>query len=229
MEYGIFRHGPLKTFLTRGFLRSIFKPLFYSKSDNIQANFVEVVNDLVIKIENGIKHKNKLAIIYWLAIVPKLFFEMIFIENERGEVYLDLLKNATEDKGKECAFITQAFILWNLQQLLQNKEDYKKEMGFSIEDLEEIIKITLGKNNKIIHYLKYYREKFNLEKLEIDPRDWSIIYVWDICETLITDKEILKDTMGDWNNDALEKINFTLLTIEFIVEHKENAPKISNN
>jgi hypothetical protein len=87
MDYGIFRHGPFKTFLTRGFLRSIFKPLLYSKSDNIQANFVEVVNDFVIKIEREIKTKNKLAIIYWLAIVPKLFFEMIFIENERGEVY----------------------------------------------------------------------------------------------------------------------------------------------
>lgn len=73
MEYGIFRHGPLKTFLTRGFLRSIFKPLFYSKSDNIQANFVEVVNDLVIKIENGIKNKNKLAIIAGFKILVQFF------------------------------------------------------------------------------------------------------------------------------------------------------------
>ena len=68
---------------------------------------------------------------------------MIFVENERGEAYLDVLRNATENKGQECAFITQAFILWNLQQFLQNKKEYKEEMGFSIEDLEKITKIIV--------------------------------------------------------------------------------------
>jgi len=227
MNYGIFRHGFFKTFLTRGFLRSIFKPLIYTKSENIHGDFVEVVNDFVLKIEREIKPKNAMAVMFWLTIVPKLFFEMIFVENERGEVYLDVLNNATENKGRECAFITQAFILWNLQQILQNKKEYRDEMGFSIEDLEEITKIILGQENKIIHYLNYYREKFDLKKLEVDPRDWSIIYVWDICDTLITDKKVLKETMQEWNDDMLKKMEFISFTTHFIIEQKETASKLS--
>lgn len=227
MNYGIFRHGFFKTFLTRGFLRSIFEPLLYTKSDKIQGDFVEVVNDFVVKIEREIKPKNAMTIMFWLAIVPKLFFEMIFIENERGETYLDIPKNATEDNGRECAFITQAFILWNLQQILQNKKEYKDEMGFSIEDLEEITKIILGQDNKIIHYLNYYREKFDLKKLEVDPRDWSIIYVSDICNALITDKKALKETLQAWDSDMFKKMEFISFTTHFIVEQKETASKLS--
>lgn len=227
MNYGIFRHGFFKTFLTRGFLRSIFEPLLYTKSDKIQADFVEVVNDFVVKIEREIKPKNAMAVMYWLAIVPKLFFEMIFVENEKGEVYLDVLKNATENNGNECAFITQAFILWNLQQILQNKQEYKEEMGFSIEDLEEITKIILGQDNKIIHYLNYYREKFDLKKLEVDPRDWSIIYVSDICNALVTDKKVLKETLQEWDSDMIKKMEFISVTTHFMVEQKETASKLS--
>ena len=226
MNHGISRHGFFKTFLTRGFLRSIFKPLLYTKSDHIHGDFVEVVNDFVIKIKREIKPKNEMAVMYWLAVVPKLFFEMIFVENEKGETYLDILKNATENNGRECAFITQAFILWDLQQILQNEKEYKKEMGFSIEDLEKITKIILGENNKIIHYLNYYREKFDLKKLEVDPRDWSIIYVWDICDALITNKKVLKDTMQGWNDDMLKKMDFIAFTVQFIAEQKETVSKL---
>ena len=85
----------------------------------------------------------------------------------------------------------------------------------------------MGQENKIIHYLNYYREKFDLKKLEVDPRDWSIIYVWDICDTLITDKKVLKETMQEWNDDMLKKMEFISFTTHFIVEQKETASKLS--
>jgi len=229
MKYGIFRHGLFKTFLTRGFLRSFFVSFFYSNADNIQAEFVRVINDFIIEIESKVKTENKMAIMYWLAIVPKLFFETVFIEDENGIIFLNVPINATENKGQECAFITQAFILWNLQQLLKNDEGYNEEMGFSIEDLEKIVKIILGKDNKIIYYLNYYRDKFDLKKLEVDPRDWSIIYVWDICDTLITDKKVLKEAMQEWNDDIFKKMDLISFTTDFIIEHKESARKLSNN
>lgn len=227
MKYGIFRHGVFKTFLTRGFLSPVFKPLLYNKSDNIQWDLVKTTNDFILKIDREVKTENTITIMFWLGAVPKSFFEMIFIENEKGEAYLDVLKNATESKGKECTFITQAFILWNLQQILKNKKGYKNEMGFSIEDLEEITKTILGQNNKIIHYLNYYRKKFDLKKLEVDPKDWPLIYVWDICKTLISDKKVLKETMQALNKDILKNMKFILLTTHFIGEQTETASRLS--
>lgn len=222
MNRGIFRHGFFKTFLTRGFLRSIFKLLLYTKADKIHSDFVKVVNNFVVK-----KPKNEMTILFWLVMVPKLFFETIFIEDENGEAYLDVVKNATQDNGRECAYLTQAFVLWNLQQILQNKKEFKTQMGFLIEDLEKITKRVLGQENKIIFYLNYFREKFDLKKLEVDPRDWSIIYVWEVCDILITDKKVLRDTMQEWNDDIIRKTEFITFATQFFAEQKETAIQLS--
>ncbi len=232
MSHGIFRHSFLKTFLTRGFLKPIFKSLLYKKEDHIHSDFVEVVNNFVVKIEQDIKPKNEILTIYWLSIVPKLFFEMIFIEDKIGRTYLNVVKNATQSKGEECAYITQAFILWNLQQILQNNQEYKKKMGFTINDLENIINIILGENNKVLSKLKKYRERFDLKKLGVDPgfvdpRDWPIIYVWDICDTLIDDKKVLKDTMQKWNDDVLKKMELITLVMHFIGEQTQISLKLA--
>lgn len=230
MSSGIFKHGLIKTILTRGFLSPIFKSMLYTKEDNIHNDFVEVVNDFVVKVPRDIKPKSEKTMLFWLAIVPKNFFEAIFIDNDKAPAYLNVVENATQNSGKECAYITQAFILYNLEQILQNKAGFKEAMGFTIEDLENVTKIILGEDNKILTYLNHFREKFDLKKIGqetfIDPRDWSIFYVAEITKQLINNKEIAKKSLGKWDEDLIEKTKFVLFTGQFFSHQNEIAMKI---
>ena len=75
--------------------------------------------------------------------------------------------------------------MYYFESLLKNRKDFEKNVGFSVKELEDFINIVLGENNKIIKYLNYYREKFDYSKHGIDPRDYHIIYIYDICDQLI--------------------------------------------
>lgn len=228
MSKGIFRHKKFKTFLTRGLLRPIFKPFLYTKEDNIHSDFIEVLNNMVVKI-NRINLKDKDVIIFWLVIVPRMYFEEIFIEDENNKVYLDIIKYSTENNGKEGAYITQAYVLWILQQMLTNKPELKEKMSISIEGLEILINHILGKDNKVQYYLEKYRNKFDLKKLEVDPRDWPIIYIGDICQTLINDTDILKTAIKAWNDNIIEKMKFIAFDVDFFGEKQKQAIKLAEN
>ena len=112
MKKGVFTHGPLKTFLTRGLFKSIFKPLLYSKEDHIHSNFLNVLNNCIIKIDN-LDQQYQLLLSFWLVHVPKLWFETIFIKDERGFTYLNLVEKSDTNNGEECAYITSIYTLDN--------------------------------------------------------------------------------------------------------------------
>lgn len=223
MKRGIFRYGIFKAFLTRGLFRKLFKPLLYSKTDKIHDEFISVLNKFTVEMNKLVSREGRafpIPFMFWLVIVPKEFFEAIFIEDEKNNTYLDVVRNATTQNGSECSYLTQAFVLWNLQQFLENDKGFRQKMGFSIEDVEKVVTLILGKENKVIHYLNYLREKFDTDKLEIDPRDWSFVYVAEVAKLLINDKQVLTDTLQEWDNDLIQKMEFISFETQFFLDKK---------
>jgi hypothetical protein len=65
---GIWKHGTIKTFLTRGALRSVFKPILYSKEERFHAEFVNKYN-AAAKVLDTNEHTGK-TLVQWFAIAP---------------------------------------------------------------------------------------------------------------------------------------------------------------
>ena len=81
-----------------------------------------------------------------------MFFHTVFVENENGEVYLDVLKNATANEGSECAFISQAFVLWHLQQFLEALE------LAAVEDARVLQLVRRPGDLRTVHLVAHERE-----------------------------------------------------------------------
>jgi hypothetical protein len=134
---GIMSHGTVKTFLTRGAFRNVFKPLLYKNEDHVHHDFFQAFLPLISNINMEDNHLRFIA--YWLYIVPKELFEEIFIANENGEYYLTAVKNSDLKNGDLCAYYTQAMAIWHLQQILKNSEDFKNTVGITIDDIEYVL------------------------------------------------------------------------------------------
>jgi len=221
MERGIFRHSKLKAFLTRGIFKTVFRPLLYSNEDFIHSNFSYVLNDFAYKSKYALKQEYYNIISFWMVLTPGYYFEKIFLENDDGNYYLNILKEVDNQDGFECAYITQAYVLWKLQQFLSNDNVFKAKIRLSISDFEESINLVYGKSNRTMYYLDYYRKKFDLSKLEVDPRDWPIIYVWDICDVLFDNEEKMKNKMINWDNNLIAKMGLVQFDLEFFRHHKD--------
>jgi hypothetical protein len=219
LKKGVFTHGPLKTFLTRGLFKSIFKPLLYSKEDHIHSNFLNVLNNCIIKIDN-LDQQYQLLLSFWLVHVPKLWFETIFIKDERGFTYLNLVEKSDTNNGEECAYISQAYTLWIIEQFLKNDKNFQQTVTLSISDFENVSKLLLG-NSKIITYLSYFRSKFDIDKMDIDPRDWPIFYIYEIADLLIGNKQLLNSTLQGWDKDIIRKTEFIVFGAAFFAEQKD--------
>lgn len=238
MTRGIWTHGALKTFLTRGLLRGIFRPLLYTKGENIHADFLAVLNHEFLRpmrrrVGNHVIDE-AMPLVFWLVLAPKAYFEAVFMEDENGQAWCsDVVRKSTLQNGKECAYLTQAFVLWNLQQLLQNSNGFRDTMGFSIQHVEDLVNLILGKQNKVIQYLDYFRDKFDVRKIEVDapdcvdPRDWPIVYVFEVARLLIYDKQVLRDTLQEWDNDVIKNMEFVAFAIEFMIGLKDHAIELA--
>jgi len=183
--------------------------------------------DIILDFDNALKifsnyseGDGKNAISFWLSIVTKDLFEMIFVNFKGRGPRLDLLSNATKNKGRECAHITQAFVIWNVQQLLKNKKGYKKQIKFNIADFEALVVEVLGEKNEIITWLNWFRAKFdlnnNIDEALVHPQDWILVYISLILETLIDDEASLKEAVGDFDDDVASKLELMNSYVDLI-------------
>jgi hypothetical protein len=223
---GIMQHGAFKTFLTRGAFRSLFKPIIYKKEDHIHSEF----RHAFLPLANGLNTKDKLGrfLAYWLYSAPKELFEEIFIANEHGEYYLTAVRDSDLQNGQLCAHYTQAFVLWYLEQLLKNSEEYRNAVGISMSDVEYILSEFYGAKNLTMQYLNEIRALFNVKAMQVDPRDWGIIYVHNIYDLLINNEQLKYKSMSEWDNDLIEKTSFILFVAQFINDKKEQSLIVMN-
>lgn len=222
MKRGIFRHGRLKTFLTRGILKGIFEPILYSDSDRIHRDFILPLNDCarVLPTLNIAPRANKL-LTFWLVLVPKELFETLFIPDEEGKCYFPVMSFADHNEGQHCAHLTQAYVVFLVEQLLRNSAEFAAAMNFTREDIRISLQQIYGDENPSEKCLTDFYAEFDLERLEVDPRDWAIVYMWKVCDALIHDKKRLKQCMGAWNDDVFQRSAFGLWAIGFTIDRKK--------
>jgi len=226
MARGILKHGPIKTFLTRGILGGLFRPILYSKKDKIHYDFMGIITDTIESIDAKINNPNKMALQIWFSMAPLEHFELLFLPDINRKTLIPMLDKAEINNGKECAYLTQGFMLFYLEQLLKNSSEYAEKVKILLEDIDYTSKIIYGANNSILKYLNYFRKTFDREK--IDPRDEPIIYVYRATELFIPDSNRKKSAIKDWDENMLGKIDFINGFTSFINIQKENSIKMMN-
>lgn len=223
---GIMRHGRFKTFLTRGIFRNTFKPLLYKNEDYVDFDFREVFLPLAKRLNTEDNQMFFLA--YWLITVPKDLFEILFIAGGNGKYYLNAVKDSDLKNGNLCGHYTQAFVLWHLEQILKNNDEFRNKVGITMEDIDYILNNIYGSKNLTTQYLNELRTQFDLEKMEVDPRDWGIIYVYNIYDLLINNEQIKNKSISEWDRNILEKIEFLDFIVRFFNDKKEDTLAVLN-
>ena len=205
----------------RGLFGKQLRPLLYSDQVKLHYSFTERLNSQVAFFQDKIQEDFLDKTIFWLIAVPEQLFEFVFLPDENGNISVPVLRGKIEPNGIKCAHITQAFVLWNLEQILKNSKDYQSELGLSIEHFEILTHDSIIGRNEIQTYLQKYREEFT--KKYINPRDWALIYVWDICDVLIPDEKKRMEIMREWNDDTLEKGELISEEIRFFANAKKKS------
>jgi hypothetical protein len=225
LKKGIWKHGAVKMFLTRGALRSVFKPMLYSKEDRFHAEFVNVYNAAAKALDTNVSASKTL--VQWLALAPMRFFEENFLSDESGNVLVPLIKQADIENPVQCAHFTQALALWYFEQFLKNSEEFRIAIGYDMEFVEDIVGQIYGRKNLTLDYLKYFREKFDTDKLEVDPLDWPLVYYYDLCDMLYSTEDKIFEAIGEWNDDLIARTEYSTLAMVYFTECKKKTLAIS--
>lgn len=225
---GVYRFTGVNKFLTQGPLRKLFQPLFYDRSDYIHQNFINPLYDCLLNIEDKVPKDKRLLFSFWLVQVPQEFFEGVFLDAREPNSLWFATKQADNLNSERCFYITQAYILWMLEQLLKNDRSFQKEINLTIEQTEHIVKDVL-KLKETINYLEFFRNEFNVGKLQknkknfIDPRDWIFEYIIQIFKIIFSDQELMNQTLKDWDNDILRKMSLIIYNTTFFSDIKRIA------
>lgn len=194
--------------------------------DKIYKDFLDCLNFQLERIPQHVDKNFTRISGFWLYSVPKLFFELLFINKDKdlNEELVPILEPSIKNNGKECAFITQAFVLSQLEQILKNNKEYKTKTGLSIEHFEILSHDSLIGENSIVKYLNKYRKVISSNRL--DFRDCYVIYVWDICDTLVPNRYQCMEIMREWDDDILGKMNMISEAIRFFATVTESSLKV---
>lgn len=224
-KLGIWKHGSIKAFLTRGALRSVFQPLLFNKEEQFHIEFISIFNKAALLLDTSVMSGRTLS--QWLVLTPLRFFEINFLSDRSGSSLVPLLKGADKGKAQQCAHYTQAFALWYLEQFLDNSESFKTEIGCDIRLVEDATIKIYGIKNLTLDYLSYFREKFDLETSKIDPRDWPLVYYYDLCDMLYSSEEQLQEVIGEWNDDTVQRMEYSTFAMNYFVECRKTTLGIS--
>jgi len=226
MARGIMKHGPIKTFFTRGILGGLFRPILYSKIDKINYDFVRVIIETIEAVDKNIPNPHNMALQIWLSMAPLEHFGLLFLPDENNEILIPMLEKAEFNSGRECAYLTQGFMLFYFEQLIKNSPDFKEKTTITLKDIDDMCDIFFGEGNKTRKYLDYFRNLFN--RSQIDPRDEPIMYVYESTKLFIHDKKRQRLAIQKWDDDIIGKIGFSAGFSEFLNIQKDNCLKMMN-
>lgn len=80
-----------------------------------------------------------------------------------------------------------------------------------------------GEHNLIKVYLDHFRNEFNTGEWKVDPLDWGIVYVHNIFDLLFNDKQLMRKSLQQWDNDHYQKFVFIHALIDFFKGSKESS------
>lgn len=174
------------------------------------------------RLPHVVRDPQSRKMIFWLADAPQSLFDKVFCLDATGRAYLPVLQHAQVEDGASCAAITQGYSLWFLQQMLDNDKAFRNAMAFDISEVERVASYF---PSRILKTLDSYRQRFDLSKLDVDPRDWPIVWLWDIADVLIPDQRELQRVLGTWNDDLFARMAYVSEMTVFEVGLKDRALK----
>lgn len=164
-----------------------------------------------------LNENNKYFWIYWMSIVPYNLFNQLFISDT--SIKVPVFKDADNNALYDPIYITQAFVLFYLENIINNDKNYSSKFNIKSSDIEIICNtIYSQQNNPVLHNLKYFKEILN----KLDPRDRIIEYIYTIGELYIHEKHS-KTSMSNWDANYIAKIELIGWFTNFIVSSKEKC------
>ncbi|MDD5570561.1 MAG: hypothetical protein PHD97_05310 [Bacteroidales bacterium] len=224
---GIFRHSRLKTFFTNGFLGKLFRLILFKKEDYIHFRFINCLSGNISKIQKSKGNFNKVIFLYWFVQLPRELFEELFVEGEsKSEIMNFALKNAENPKSEKCAYITQAYILWNYENILRSDTVLGSAMQNTVADFENIIKSNIASADEIIEYLNFFRHVFDVTdngNAPVNPQDRILIYIFEICKILYKDNNKIQEALNKVDQNVRQKLILNFFDVAFFAEAKKSA------
>lgn len=86
-----------------------------------------------------------MAIPFWIVTVPEEWFELLFMPDKNGNVLFGVAKEAENLNGKDCAYMTQGYSLWILEQFFKNSPEMHQKTGLTMQDIEHAVEILDGR------------------------------------------------------------------------------------
>lgn len=224
-ERGIFRYKGLKGFLTMSIFRSLFRPLLFDKSDYIHASFLASLNSCSkTLLSKSLKEEYQTQIGYWLIYFPKFFFEAIFMDGQSEGILSSFTKSADNTIAKKCTYITQAYVIYNIQQLFKNDPAFQNHFGFPVEDMGELFFGRLNLNKEIEDHLIIFRENYSGKISELlDPRNQIVFYSAEILKIFYSNIDIQQKMLIKFDQDLIKKGELIIGGLTMIQELKING------
>jgi len=191
--------------------------------EQIYDSFLSVINDTTKVIDEKLDNLTKIALRVWLSSAPLEYFKLLFLPNEDNQIQIPILEKAEHNAGAKCAYLTQGFMLFYLEQILKNSVEYQEQVKIFPSDIDNACNIIFVANSYTLQYLNYFRHTFDNKR--IDPRDEPIIYVYRATELFIPDNQRKKVAIEKWDEDISGKIKFINEFAQFIIIQKENSLK----
>jgi len=158
----------------------------------------------------------KNLIIGWLICQPHIFFNNLFgRRNTWNSFLLSILENAEIINGKGCAFATQAFCLWCLEQFTKNDNKYKQ---YNIKDIEGWIIVHIPDGRKIIETLNDFRKSL----ASLPPDERYLEYCQVILKILYNDHEKKNTIMDVLNFNSQLRLSLTIYSGAIIRSGKQS-------
>ncbi len=159
MARGIWENSLLKIFLTRGPLGIFFRPILYSREEQIHFSFLDPLTVLANAIIAITDCRNRAIAYYWLCEVPRKIFEEIFLPDDTGYRLCRLLEYAESTHAEDIAYLTQGYVLSYLDRTLEVDQLFNETLNMPVNDLAAVIDSVYGSPNKVSHYRKIFNDK----------------------------------------------------------------------
>jgi hypothetical protein len=164
-----------------------------SKTSKIHSEFGNVLVRTTTETAKVSNKRIKDLIICWCVSLPRAYFEGLFIDdNTCNRDLLAILDNAEVLNGTDCALITQAFCLYELEQVIKSDINYQK---LSMMEIEQVISSKLSRGTFIIQQLNMLRERLK----GLTPDEWCFEYIHEILNLIYIQREktfSLKDALN---------------------------------
>lgn len=188
MSRGIWGNSLLKIFLTQGPLGSLFRPILYSREEQIHFSFMAPLLLTASEIRTITDYRKQSIAYYWLCEVPRNIFEEIFLPDEAGCKLCNFLRYAKIGNAENLAYLTQGYVLSYYERILENDRCFHETVNIPVAELENIAGLAYGDTEKISEY----RNAFNEKACEDASDDFPIhrYYAHELLRTINSSKSI---------------------------------------